>query len=785
MQFIPEGLAEYRQFILHTADKQPCSPYTGYPCDLTDPNNWSDGATVLAAAERTGLGIGFVFTDADPFFFFDIDSALTPAGWSDLAVEMCRVFHGCYVEVSRSGTGLHIIGTGTPPAHACKNTPLKLELYHGNRYCALTGTGAQGAVTHRAQQQVEWLAAAHFPASAVGHDAEWTTGPCAEWNGPVDDFELIDRMLASKPSVAGALGGRATVQQLWAGDEAALCQCYPPNRDGQDFDHSSADAALCQHLAFWTGKDCERIDRLFRMSGLYREKWERDNYRQNTVLHAMGHCQAVYSQRVASTGDAPAIPAALMRSPGADLQRDGYQYMATTVQPEHFAGCVYVQDKHMILDPDGVLLKPDQFSVKYGGYAFALDAVNEKVSRNAWEIFTQSQCYNFPKVHSTCFRPEVQPGAVLTEENRTLVNTYFPITTLATPGDPSLMLAHLARMLPDPQDLAVLLAYCAALVQYPGKKFMWAPFVQGTKGNGKSLLCTVLEYCVGSRYTERPDPNDISNKFNAWLVGKLLAIVDEAYVAERRDMENCLKRLITEKRIAVQGKGENQVTADNRANFIINSNFQNAIRIDDNERRYAPFFTAQQDVDDLRRDGMLEPDYFPRLVDWLEQRGGYAVMNHYLRTYQIPDALNPAMLPRAPYTSAMPDAVRVSRGAVEQEVMEAIEEGRPGFAGGWVSSLALDKLLEDRRMAGKIPRAHRRELMQSLSYDWHPALPGGRVHSVIPDAGGMGKPKLYIRKGHLAANLTSGAEIVRVYLEAQTGAVGAVFQAAQGVGHGA
>mgnify|MGYP000496936405 CR=1 FL=1 len=31
---------------------------------------------------------------------------------------------------------------------------------------------------------------------------------------------------------------------------------------------SEADAALMTHLAFWTGKDMPRMDRLFRMSGL-------------------------------------------------------------------------------------------------------------------------------------------------------------------------------------------------------------------------------------------------------------------------------------------------------------------------------------------------------------------------------------------------------------------------------------------------------------------------------------------------------------------------------------
>jgi hypothetical protein len=40
-------------------------------------------------------------------------------------------------------------------------------------------------------------------------------------------------------------------------------------------------------LAFWTGGDAARIDALFRQSGLYREKWDRDDYRNRTIAEAL------------------------------------------------------------------------------------------------------------------------------------------------------------------------------------------------------------------------------------------------------------------------------------------------------------------------------------------------------------------------------------------------------------------------------------------------------------------------------------------------------------------
>jgi putative DNA primase/helicase len=60
-------------------------------------------------------------------------------------------------------------------------------------------------------------------------------------------------------------------------------------------DHSRADQAFCNMLAFWTGKDPERMDRLFRMSKLYRQKWERRDYRDKTIQKAIADTQNVYS----------------------------------------------------------------------------------------------------------------------------------------------------------------------------------------------------------------------------------------------------------------------------------------------------------------------------------------------------------------------------------------------------------------------------------------------------------------------------------------------------------
>lgn len=59
-------------------------------------------------------------------------------------------------------------------------------------------------------------------------------------------------------------------------------------------DDSSADMALCCILAYYCGEDFELIDTIFRQSKLYREKWNREDYKHNTISKAIKKCEGNY-----------------------------------------------------------------------------------------------------------------------------------------------------------------------------------------------------------------------------------------------------------------------------------------------------------------------------------------------------------------------------------------------------------------------------------------------------------------------------------------------------------
>jgi Family of unknown function (DUF5906) len=291
-------------------------------------------------------------------------------------------------------------------------------------------------------------------------------------------------------------------------------------------------------------------------------------------------------------------------------------------------------------------------------------------------------------------------------------------------------------------------------VQHQGTKFMWAPVLQGVKGNGKSILSQCVEAAVGARYTYWPKANELDQKFNQWLANHVFYAVEDVYVPDSRvEIMEALKPMITGMRQKVERKGVDQEMADICGNFIFNSNHKDAIRVDDDERRYCIFITPQQSKDDLAKDGM-NGGYFPKLVAWLKD-GGFAIVSEFLHTYQIPAELNPAGdCQRAPVSSTFHEAVSASQGGIEQDLEAAIEEAAQGFRGGWVSSTYFEQL--PRVLKSNLTRNKRHEILVRSGFVLHPQLKDGWSDNAVQPEGK--KAKLYIRRGDtMLAQLKSSA----------------------------
>lgn len=778
MDKIPQALgamASYAQFMLYKlvpSQKRP-GKTDKFPCfingDVTDAHNsaaWVTAEVACTEATRRGAGWGvaFVLTEHDPFFFFDIDDCLVDGKWNETAVELCQMFAGAAIEVSQSGRGLHILGTGKPSVETDKRYKKAnivvdgkrvnlFDLYTESRFIALTGKAITGDVATVHTSALDIIVNRYLmKPNDVTEEAGWTETHCEGANPIEDDARLIEKACSSKGGVGAIFGAKATFKDLWTRNVEVLADMFPPDQGGDGYDESEADLALASHLSFWCGGNCSRMERLMRQSALMRKKWEdRPGYLRETILLANRGRTVWYS-----VGAPIELPRPDVQS-SEPVARSGYQFIGGSQLYDMFKDFIYVTNQHKILTPDGLLLKQEQFNALYGGYVFTLDDTNEKTTKKAWEAFTESQAYSFCKVFDIIYDADTEFGSIIVEDGIRYVNAFKPSDDAGTEGDVSIFLTHVRKLLP--LDNNILLDWMAYKVQNPGKCMLWAPVIIGTYGNGKTTIADAMMMVMGKRHSALVQSSDVDNKFNGWVFGNTFAVINDFKVGDKRDVIEILKPLITDRMIAYQKKGVDSDLCRNMLGIMITSNHRDAVIKTKDDRRYATFITPQESKEDVLKDGM-DSDYFERLDVFMRDPRTASYLRHYFLNRKVGHHPN-----RAPDTSSTLLAIQASLGSIEQEILEAIEEGRQGFAGGWVSSKALDNLLKQLRAERAVPVGKRRDLMRTLGYDWHPALKDGRVNNVIMIDGG--KPRLYIKLGHIHANLERPADVERYYAAAQ------------------
>lgn len=237
---------------------------------------------VNAAEEHGDNGVGFKIPEG--YFFLDVDHKDVTDPYVQLLLER----FDSYAERSVSGGGIHIYGkcdvgrlptfidkegkTRLDKAFYMKNPTNDTELYCGgltNRFAVFTGDVVRDVPLKectdallvtldknmRREQKVK------YSAKRDGGDKEV--------------FDIVASLLKQK-------NGEKFRKLYNDGDYSGYGS------------QSEADCALCAMIAFRAGADPKMIDTVFRSSALYREKWERNDYREATIAAGIDACHGTF-----------------------------------------------------------------------------------------------------------------------------------------------------------------------------------------------------------------------------------------------------------------------------------------------------------------------------------------------------------------------------------------------------------------------------------------------------------------------------------------------------------
>ncbi len=255
---IPEELRLLKQWVLWKYEDVGAAKPTKVPYaingGLANVNKSDTWCTFTEAFNAVQLGvysgIGFVFSELDPYSFIDLDDAEGDDAVLQRHLKVYNEFPS-YAEVSPSGKGLHIICKGKIAAGRRRS---KIEVYSNQRYATMTGNayGNRHTITD-CQHQLSLLW------------EQMGSGPVAQSLYQGDDKEKETDEIVIKRATEAINGDKFI--RLHKGD-------------WQDFynSQSEADFAYIDIIAFYTQNRIQ-ISRIFRASALgERDKAKRSDY---------------------------------------------------------------------------------------------------------------------------------------------------------------------------------------------------------------------------------------------------------------------------------------------------------------------------------------------------------------------------------------------------------------------------------------------------------------------------------------------------------------------------
>lgn len=296
---IPNVLKEYDHWLLWNSVPMENGKLGKRPVDLdgtifkgwNDTDNLYSFETVADAYNKGNFdGIGFSQVNT-PLVCVDLDN---DKGIDDIPKGLLSIMQAGYAERSPSGKGIHVWMKADLSQNIIENIGKKrktdagdeIELFTKSGWLTVTGDKLNdNPITDKTDYIINLAYKYKFlkkdkPAQHPQQTSFTDYTPSTSAGNHFSEQELVNKMLESKNGTE--------IHRLLNGDTS-----------GYDNDHSEADIALAGYLAFWTNRDAEKMDSIFRQSGLMREKWDRktgnSTYGRLTIEHAISNAREGYT----------------------------------------------------------------------------------------------------------------------------------------------------------------------------------------------------------------------------------------------------------------------------------------------------------------------------------------------------------------------------------------------------------------------------------------------------------------------------------------------------------
>lgn len=328
-----------------------------------------------------------------------------------------------------------------------------------------------------------------------------------------------------------------------------------------------------------------------------------------------------------------------------------------------------------------ILTSQQGFNAMYDREAMTKkDVLDGKSSPSSNASTLALNLYKIPAIAGRRYEPGQDP--IFMNAEGTFANTYreHEIPEVSEDYYPrdirniKLVKAHISHLIPDKKEARLFLDWLSWVVQNPGDHMNYAVLLQGVEGDGKSFFAMLLRAVMGVSNVKMINAQSLEGNFTDWTVGQCVTCVEEVRLIKHQnkyEIINRIKPFITNDIIEVHPKGKPQYNAKNTSNYLLFSNFKDALPLDDDGRRYLVLFSQWQFKADLDAFKAENPGYYMALYRTFVESAG--ALRKWFLSLEQSEEFNPKG--DAPETRAKKYMVRMSTPEFILNVKDVISQG--------------------------------------------------------------------------------------------------------------
>jgi hypothetical protein len=339
----------------------------------------------------------------------------------------------------------------------------------------------------------------------------------------------------------------------------------------------------------------------------------------------------------------------------------------------------YIESRNAFYNTEtSAMLSPTSFDNKFGRMLLTDDmrAKGESFAGKASNVALNVHCV--PTVYDAVYMPGEE--SIVNLNGMDHVNTYnhlrTPLEREPKTADEKAAIKmaerHFELLFPDEFERNTFLDYLAYTVQYPKEKITWGVLIQGVDGAGKTWFRELMSAVLGPANVRGVDATALNEKYTKWAEGSRMVFFEEIRLQghNRFEILDKLRPFLSNETVNVRRMQTDLYETPNVTNYVMFTNYLDALPINENDRRYFIIRTSFQTAHHLIGFERSHPNYFTDLFNMTAFEG--QALRWWLLNREIADDFRAKG--RAPHTSARALMIDESESSDDLDLLRNVLE---------------------------------------------------------------------------------------------------------------